>query len=157
MAATQYMVLYRAVNPNTNLPITNDPNNEYKPVLEFYNAHHKMYAGNAAQQDEAIEEQQEIVTAASDSNNPKFDMFFAYDGTKKVKHWGISKSDQHTEAPYAIMDTYKRIPLSPWFMNCITASLDAALEKAKKLVGMIGMENVKVIKVVAFDQFLKMK
>lgn len=157
MAATQYMILYRSINPNTNLPITNDPINEYEPVLEFYNAHHKMYAGSQQQQDEAFDEQQEIIMTASDVNNPKFDMFFAYDGTKKVKHWGINKSDKHSEEPYAIMDTYKRIPLSPWFTNCVTGSLDTALEKAKKLVGMIGIDNVKVIKLVSFDQFLKIK
>lgn len=61
------------------------------------------------------------------------------------------------DAPYAIMDQYRRIESSPWLINCTVGSLDAALEKAKKLIEMIGIENVKVIKLVAIDQFLKIK
>lgn len=59
------------------------------------------------------------------------------------------------DAPYLIKDQYKRIENSPWIVNCTVGSLAAALEKAKKLVDMIGIENVKVIKLVPFDQYLK--
>lgn len=59
--------------------------------------------------------------------------------------------------PYLIKDTYKRILLTPWFVNSTCGSLEAALVKAKKLVDMIGIENVKVIKLVDIDQFVKVK
>jgi len=59
--------------------------------------------------------------------------------------------------PYLIKDTYKRIQLSPWFVNCTTCSLDAALTKARILVDMIGLDNVKLIKIVPFGQFVKIQ
>lgn len=59
--------------------------------------------------------------------------------------------------PYLIKDTYKRILLTPWFVNSTCGSLEAALTKAKKLVDMIGIENVKLIKLVDIDQFVKVK
>ena len=61
------------------------------------------------------------------------------------------------DAPYLIIDTYKRIQLSPWFVNCTCGSLESALAKAKTLVEVIGMNNVKIIKIVPFDQFIKIK
>ena len=61
------------------------------------------------------------------------------------------------ENPYMIKDTYARIEDSPWMINCITGSLTAAMTKAKKIVDVLGIENVKVIKLVAVDQFIKIK
>lgn len=156
MAATQYMVLYRYINENTNLPITNDPTNDYKEVREFYTSCHKMYSGSTAQQDEEYERQQSILTSATDSNNPKFDMFFAYDGTRRIRHKG-NNDKEHIEEPYMIKDMYKRIPLSPWFTNCVTSSFPVALEKAEKLVNMVGIENVRIHKMVKLDQKLTIK
>lgn len=60
-----------------------------------------------------------------------------------------------TEYPYLIIDTYKSIPMSPWFVYATYGSLEAALEKAKTLVDMLGMENIKLIKIVPFDQFIR--
>lgn len=60
-----------------------------------------------------------------------------------------------TEDPYLVIDTYKAIPMSPWFVHATYGSLEAALEKAKTLVDMLGIENIKLIKVVPFDQFIK--
>ena len=60
-----------------------------------------------------------------------------------------------TEYPYLIIDTYKLIPMSPWFVHATYGSLEAALTKAKALVEMLGIENIKLIKVVPFDQFIK--
>lgn len=60
-----------------------------------------------------------------------------------------------TEYPYLIIDTYKSIPMSPWFVHATYGSLEAALTKAKALVEMLGIENIKLIKVVSFDQFIK--
>lgn len=60
-----------------------------------------------------------------------------------------------TEYPYLIIDTYKSIPMSPWFVHATYGSLEAALTKAKALVEMLGIENIKLIKIVPFDQFIK--
>lgn len=59
------------------------------------------------------------------------------------------------EYPYLVIDTYKAIPMSPWFVHATYSSLEAALTKAKVLVEMLGIENIKLIKIVPFDQFIK--
>lgn len=329
MAATKYQVLYRYINEATNTAITNSMDNTYDPVCEFYtDPDHKIFSQLPSVQAEATNEQQEMISFGNSSANPKTNMLFAYDGTKKVKHkkwvdastgyvvrdWSrIKRSDignqgdftkdfttlnastpedgglvvcnkevfnkyfpstitvttdntmadagtatnpfytaakinemikestffslsassyseyridsetrllpvsswesvkyftgpvaiegnnmrnysgykgasvygQPTEtnlhggifvrpdqvtttiipghyeeaidAPYLIKDTYKRIKLSPWFVNYTCGSLEAALGKARVLVDMLGIENVKLIKVVPFDQFVRIK
>ena len=330
MAATKYQVLYRYVNETTNTPITNSMDNEYEAVCEFYtDPHHKIFfSSDPTAQAEATDEQQQLISFGNSSENPKNNMLFAYDGTKKIKHpkwvpeqtgyevrdWkqlkrssignqgdftkefttiealtpedgGVvictekvlnkyfprditvvadnSKADRGTqsnpyyskeqieqlivnstlfalestdytgytkassqrsylinsytsatcyygpvaieqnnmrnistygggtvfgsttsenlyskvvvskshikrvqvpghyeeslETPYLIKDTYKRIQLSPWFVNCTCGSLESAVNKARVLVDMLGIENVKLIKVVPFDQFIKIK
>lgn len=59
--------------------------------------------------------------------------------------------------PYVIKDTYKKIELSPWMLHSVHNSLEHGLDSARKLVSMIGMDNVKMIKYVPFDQFIKIK
>jgi hypothetical protein len=329
MAATRYQVLYRYINEATNTPIINDMNNKYEPVCEFYSdPHHKIFFDDdPVSQADATNEQQELISFGNSSDNPKNNMLFAYDGTKKVKHpqwipetvgyvvrdWKQLKRslignkgdftkdfttidaltpedggtvvctekirdkyfktivvvkdngqadkktnsgnpyyskekiekmivdstffaltstqyqdytqdsrtdtlyigynnvpyytgpvaiennqmaeytdaykktvygqptkdnlyasvtvnashiqtamipghyEESTEAPYLIIDTYKRIQLSPWFVNYTCSSLESAISKARVLVDMVGIENVKVIKVVPFDQFVKIK
>lgn len=329
MAATQYQILCRYINETTNTPVTNDLHFEYEPVCEFYtDPYHKLFAGNEIEKSEAIDEQQELISFGNSSENPKNNMIFAYDGTKRIRHkrwypeadgyvvkdwqninrnligdlgdyskdfttlerstpedggivvckshvihkhfkdtvigdlgqadmgkernryysekriqelidealdifqpstkklswrdytevdepiildrgdyneftyydgpvaigdnpmkdlthdgdkyWGsttqdylyervkITKEDieratvpghyeEMNEAPYLIKDTYTRIKLSPWFVNTTVGSLEAALIKARLLVEKIGLENVKLIKVVPFDQFVKIK
>lgn len=61
------------------------------------------------------------------------------------------------KAPYLIKDNYKKIPLSPWILHSVHNSLESGLEKARALVSMIGIDNVKLIKTVPFDQFIKIK
>ena len=60
-------------------------------------------------------------------------------------------------APYYIKDNYKKIEMSPWMIHSIHNSLESALQSARKIVSMIGMENVKLIKYVPIDQFVKLK
>lgn len=64
---------------------------------------------------------------------------------------------ESSKAPYLIIDTYKKIELSPWFVSSTCGSLESAISKAKILIDSIGLENVKVIKLVPFDQFIKIK
>lgn len=59
--------------------------------------------------------------------------------------------------PYIIKDQYEKIELSPWMLHSIHHSLESGLEMAKKLVGMLGIDNVKLIKNVPIDQFVKIK
>lgn len=65
--------------------------------------------------------------------------------------------EETVESPYVISDTYERIETSPWviFSNC--SSLESALERAKKLVEVLGIDNVKLIKNVNMDQFVKIQ
>lgn len=59
--------------------------------------------------------------------------------------------------PYIIRDTYKKIELSPWILHSVYKSLESGLDAAKKLVAMVGINNVKLIKYVPTDQFVKIK
>lgn len=61
------------------------------------------------------------------------------------------------QAPYIIKDNYKKIPLSPWILHSIHNSLESGLNRAKELVSMVGINNVKLIKTVPFNQFIKIK
>ena len=61
------------------------------------------------------------------------------------------------KAPYLIKDNYKKITMSPWILHSVHDSLTSGLDKARELVSMIGIENVKLIKTVPFDQFVKIK
>lgn len=324
MAATKYQVLYRYVNEATNTPITNSTDSKYEKVCELYtDPDHKIFSNNQTTQAEATDEQQQLISYGNSGDNPKNNMLFAYDGTKKIRHpkwvpeetgyvvrdWrkvkrslignqgdftkefttlgaltpedgGIvvcnaevfkkyftgditvtsggeyttqemedairestifqlntnswldhmhpsnkataygynthasfvyysgpilmngvqletftaygyystasykavgnrtennlySKAtvtasqietttipghyEESIDPPYLIKDTYKRIQLSPWFVNCTSSSLEGAIGKARVLVDMLGIENVKLIKIVPFDQFVKIK
>lgn len=333
MAATQYQVLYRYINEATNTAITNSMDNDYEPVREFYvDPGHRIFSSDSMVQAEATDDQQEMISYGNSSENPKNNMLFAYDGTKKIKHkkwveettgyvvrdwkqlkrssignqgdfskefttinaatpedgglvictinvknkyfpstitvvtdntladkgsgqnkyfsedkinqlitestlfalntngyqdhtspsdtvsvWSSGPSynknyttiytgpvaigandmrtmsfstgvstygqqspnnlykkvtvssnqvletqipghyEEQTDSPYLIMDTYKRIQLSPWFVNCTCGSLDSALTKAKALAEVIGINNIKIIKIVPFNQFIKIK
>lgn len=57
--------------------------------------------------------------------------------------------------PYVIKDTYIRVPMSPWIKGSHCGSLESAIEKCKTLVAAIGMENIKLIKVVDIRQKIK--
>jgi len=59
------------------------------------------------------------------------------------------------EYPYLICDTYERIEQSPWFILSTHASLQSALEKVKAIVKTVGIDNVKLMKIVPTDQFIK--
>lgn len=337
MAATKYQVLYRYMNESSNSVITNNMNNEYEEVCEFYSDEHKIYSSDSLYQMQAEEEKANLIVTGNSGENVKYDMLFAYNGTKKIKHkrwindqpgkvvrdwtqidrnlignrgdfskkfttlyaatpedggtvvctmqvfnsyfktfsitssskgdlpgtgYGKGYSSSHlmqliidstffkikdglninsflsssnysnlqsgaeywkpgsgmvtpytkyytgpifldctpvevcfysdykgigryeekgcyssatliasqieditipghyeevTSYPYLVKDTYKRIEMSPWFVNATYGSLEAALERAKTLVDMIGMENVKIIKVVPVDQFVRIK
>lgn len=57
--------------------------------------------------------------------------------------------------PYVVKDSYIRIPMSPWIKGAHCGSLESAIEKCKTLVGMIGMENVKLVKIVDIRQKIR--
>lgn len=61
------------------------------------------------------------------------------------------------DAPYMVKDIYTRINGDPWFTFCRTGSLIEAVEKAKKLVNAIGLDNVKLFKEVPIDQKVKIR
>lgn len=63
--------------------------------------------------------------------------------------------EEAADYPYIICDTYDRVEQSPWFILSTHGSLTSALEKAKAIVKSVGIDNVKLIKVVPTEQFIK--
>ena len=63
--------------------------------------------------------------------------------------------EEVADYPYVVMDTYEKVEQSPWFILSTHGSLNSALEKAKAIVKSVGIENVKLIKVVPTEQFVK--
>jgi hypothetical protein len=77
----------------------------------------------------------------------------SYIKTYKIPgHWEAS-----SETPYSIHDIYEKVAQEPWFPYSTEHSLEKALEKSRTLIEKIGLENVKLIKVVPTDQFLNIK
>lgn len=160
MAATKYMVMFRYINPSTNQPITNDLSNEYKEEFHIlFDAH--PYRQGDAKWEEKIDE---MIMYGNNASNPKYDMLFVYGGTKKIPKYSSYPLNGEPSGiisgvpngyPYVVKDVYTRVTMTPWFHDSSYGSLNAAIEKAKKLVDMIGLNNVKLIKVVPFDQHIK--
>lgn len=163
MGATKYQVMYRYINPATNVAITNDMSNEYIEAFDIHTDRHKIRAGSQQEILDAEEERDEMVLFGNNASNPKYNMIFVYGGTKKYPHfkWSGGKNIEQSGVPggypYVIKDFYVRIPMSPWFLSSCYGSLDAAVEKCRALVDMIGIENVKLVKVVPFDQRIKIQ
>ena len=160
MAAVKYQLLYRYINEATNTPITNNMSNVYEKAEDFQtDCHPIQQLSNPTAQAKAEEALEEMIVYGNNIDNPKNDMLFAYAGTRKIKHPVLTGGHRHiiTEYPYVIKDTYVRIPMSPWFVHATYGSLDAALDKARVLIDMIGFDNVKLIKIVPFDQFVKIQ
>ena len=142
MAATKYQVMCRYFNTSTNNPITNNSDTEYEKTFGFY----------TVDKSDTISE---YMIEGNSPENVKTDMLFAYAGTKIVYPDTEEYYRTSFKMPFMIVDQYERVMFSPWFVNYTTGSLTSAVEKAKQLVNTIGMHNVKMIKVVPFDQFIK--
>lgn len=146
MAAVKYQILARYYNTNTNNAITNDSSNEYEKEFIF----------------STVDISDQITDKIIEGNSPentKTDMLFSYAGTKII-YPDEDKRDYYDSTfkfPYMIIDTYERVSFSPWFVVHTCGSLEAALEKAKMIVNHIGINNVKLIKIVPFDQKIKIK
>lgn len=155
MATTQYQVLARYYNRHTNNPITNKDENAYQKAFGFYTG-------------DASSEIADIMMEGNNPQNVKTDMLFAYAGTKKVYPTDGSveaaasgdpdaKFSAEYKWPYMIVDVYERVWFSPWFSVHVCGSLKSALEKAKVVVSAVGIDNVKIIKLVSIDQFIKLR
>lgn len=106
MAATQYQIFFRYVNPASNVAITNDLINDYEETVEIIHGKHKLEYGT---NEEKADAEQEINNMIIEANSPslcnKYDMIFVYDGIKKYYHknWvpGTPANDvTGTEAEY---------------------------------------------------------
>ena len=146
MAATKYQVLARYYNTNTNNPVTNRSQNKYEKEFIF------------STKDVSDEISDKIIKGNSPENT-KTDMLFSYAGTK-IMYPDEDKRlyyDEEYKFPFMIVDTYERVSFSPWFVAHTCGSLESAIDKAKIIVNHIGLNNVKIIKVVPFDQKIKIK
>ena len=252
MAATQYQIFFRYVNPSTNIPVTNDLINDYTETVEIIHQKHKLFAGTAAEQLEAEQERDNlIINANSPTSCDKYDMIFAFDGVEKIYHkdWVQSNGDMpgywtpditsmtsgsiqikgyggdaikvdvpdpveveykesgktktridyhypsetgvdmintqrkerimmerqsaghiinklkpqtwaladDTMYPYVVKDKYLRVPMSPWIKGPRYGSLEAAITKCKSLVTAIGINNIKLVKLVNIVQKIKIQ
>lgn len=115
----------------------------------------KVYVDGAEKYIKSGYDYYDLVTGSTDGNNTFTDIKYTRDDIETIEIEG--HYEDTPENPYLVKDTYKRIEMSPWLINCTTGSLTAALEKAKKIIDMIGIENVKIIKLVEIDQFIKIK
>ena len=86
MAATKYQVLYRYINESTNTRITNSPVNTYETVQEFITNEHQLESSNLSDRIEGEDKKEAMISFGNSPTNPKTDMLFAYDGTKKIRH-----------------------------------------------------------------------
>jgi len=96
----------------------------------------------------------------SNIKNKNYDTFGNYlivDETNIIRDKIPAHYEDTGSHPYYIKDQYQKIELSPWILHSVHNSLESSLTSAKKLVSMIGIENVKLIKHVPIEQFIKIK
>ena len=114
------------------------------------------------------EKRDTLLVEGNSATNPKMDMVFVYGGTKKINHkeykgnnvWvekigvpnGLNEANVPGGYPYLVKDTYIRVPMSPWCKGAVYGSLTAALERCKQIAEAIGIENVKLVKIVPVSQ-----
>lgn len=109
-----------------------------------------------------------IVSKQANVANPKYDMVFMYDGMADTDEQPLELINKNSpvpdvnpnpndgkEIPYLYYDKMKRVELDPWFLYSTHSSLTSAIEKAKTLVGILGIEGIKIGKVVSLDQYIK--
>lgn len=104
MAATKYQVLYRYINESTNTRITNSPVNTYEIAQEFITNEHQLESSNLSDRIEGEDKREAMISFGNSPTNPKTDMLFAYDGTKKIRHEKFIPTD----TGYVIRD-WKRL------------------------------------------------
>ena len=116
----------------------------------------------------------QTVIDESDSDNPKYDMIFMYDGIAHMAFPGYGNADYRNPGnetntilnsypgtipppflpPEIYFERMKRLKLDPWFFYAQYGSLKAAMLKAEELVGFLGKDAVKIGKVVPLDQYI---
>lgn len=99
------------------------------------------------------------------ASNPKYDMIFMYDGIGNVVFPGYNgvasqvdknpPSNDTKIAPEVYYERMKRIKLDPWFLHSTYHSLRAVMNRAEELVNILGVDGVKIGKVVALDQYIE--
>lgn len=102
-------------------------------------------------QNSLVEKEYSLVVA---NGGRAFSTFMIAD-TRVQKYAIPAHYEEVAELPYAICDTYERIEQTPWFILSTHSSLTSALEKARAVVKSVGIDNVKIIKVVPTEQFVK--
>lgn len=84
MAATKYQVFYRYANPNSNQLITNDPDNDYSQLFEFYTEDHRLFTGTDEEKLKTEEEMQKFIIDGNNTANDNYKMLFKFTGTKRI-------------------------------------------------------------------------
>ena len=162
MAATQYQIFCRYYASNMSKCITNTTNavwsastdktvTESKEVFDFYTG---LVPGGTTpltetQKFAAQHDLQNKIVTGNQASNPKFDMFFIYNGRDLVY------SNDTGKIPYVIADKMERIAVSPWFIHSTHASLPSAISKAQALIKKIGKDNVRIGKTIPLEQYIE--
>ena len=77
---------------------------------------------------------------------------------ENITRYAIPEHEEYASSdPYLIKDQYKKIESSPWVLHSVHNSLEDALKSSKKLIQMIGIDNVKLQKHVPIDQKILIK
>lgn len=150
------------------LRVSNRDNNSSQgyPMSKEYNTKLK----NAKSIDTALGS---IIVDEINTNNPKYDMVFLYDGittcegaeatnanTKYVldsltAYSAREVAEPLTTPPIVYYEKMKRLEgPAPWFIYATASSLKAIMKKAEELVDIMGKDNVIIGKVVELDEYI---
>ena len=155
MATTKYEVYCRYYNVDMKMPIINNTTETWVSFLDESTILPKGHIKETFEfctKPDVIQEKriQDLLAYGNNSQNPKFNMFFMYHSRDFIY------SDKETGTfPYALIDCMERIPITPWFVHSVHASLNSAMTKARALINLIGHDNVKIGKVVSLEQYVE--
>lgn len=119
---------------------------------------YNLYEANKTKKEEYVAEKEKET-----NNKIQYQQMMAKNSAKisentvLLQEKGEAKFDAKHQWPYMIIDVYERVWFSPWFSVHVCGSLNSALEKAKVVVSAIGIDNVKIIKLVNLDQFIRIR
>ena len=136
----KYEIFCRCLHPTTGKVVTNATNQKYENLKYI-----KGYA-----ETEAAIQANDVIQENSPSNE-KYNMLFMYNGVKTINN-NINKRIYYSTDGRCTLtindDDFIQMNADPWILYASRLSLESATRIAKELVKKIGLENVKVTKMV---------
>lgn len=180
MASVQYQVFCRYLNNSVNRAITNKTKVEWHDAETYdaLDAVHKSKIDKGVEKktdareyciirpeveltdyedkQKAISEDSklyELIVEQTRATNEKYDMIFLYDGIGTIR--GEKGPEDYDNEPIVLYDKMKRIKSDPWFLYSTHASLNSAMTKARELANILGVDGIKIGKVVPLEQYIE--